>query len=436
MRCLNRMVILVFILGFTNFSQAKIAKFNTAEELDNRFRIDHMVSHITLIIQREYGSPPAIVVLPDGSKWYSTRHPDNVKWMDGMTGDIIQIPEPMAGPWQLLGRIIPGSKLEKVSNLQINVESLPQPLYQGETIKVTAGLLGDEKLIQIPGLEYLVDWNASVSSLQHSDQANFATGFKRLGKYKDDGKLLDEIPGDGIFTSNFDLNLPWGDYIFSVKATNEVFTREYSFPIKLHPSPIKINLVTPPEGSILPYRLEVHANEKHIKLSETHVEYELVGPNGIKNKILLDRVFNEDERVELPKVSEYGNYELKGKAITTTASGRQIILTLPSASFNIIEPPNKGPSESQLELARLQLAKSKEESAKSKILITVILVNFLILIVGIAGFIYWRKRKIMKEAMKTAQLNVMNEAMNDSLHEPEAIILDDIDLTLPEEHKN
>ena len=424
------------MVGVINVAQAKFASFNNAQELENRFRIDHMVSHVTLFIQREYGSPPAIIVLPDGRKWYSTRHPENVKWMDGMTGDIVYIPKPMAGPWQLLGRIAPGSKLEKVSDIQIEVQPLPQPLYQGETIKVTASLKGDDRVMQIPGLELLMDWSASVTSAQKPEQENFAAGYKRLGKYHDNGKLLDEIPGDGIFTSNFDLDLPWGDYVFSVKARNDVFSREYSFPVKLEPSPIKVNLISPPEASTLPYRLEIHANEKHINLAETHVEYELSGPNGFQDKLVLEHVFNEDERIELPKVKDFGNYTLIGKAVATTNTGREIIIDLPKASFNIVEPPEKGPTEAEIALANLQKAKVKEESAKSTILMTVIIANVVIILAGIAGFIYWRKRKIMKQAMKTAKLNVLNDAMNDSLEDQQPLTMDDIDLTMPEENKS
>ncbi len=70
-------------------SNMKVVPVDTASELKNRFRVDHMVSSMTLMIQREYGSAPVVIVLPDGSKWYANRHPETVKWVDGMTGDIM-----------------------------------------------------------------------------------------------------------------------------------------------------------------------------------------------------------------------------------------------------------------------------------------------------------------------------------------------------------
>lgn len=97
----------------------KVVPIDTASELKNRFRVDHMVGSMTLLIQREYGSAPVVIVLPDGSKWYANRHPETVKWVDGITGDIIYIESPQPGPWQLVGKVVPGSQLKRVSKLEI-----------------------------------------------------------------------------------------------------------------------------------------------------------------------------------------------------------------------------------------------------------------------------------------------------------------------------
>lgn len=80
-----------------------------------------MVDELTLFVQRDYGSAPVIIVLPDGSKWYVSRHPESVQWVDGLSGDIITIKSPMPGPWQLLGKVAKGSKIDKVSKLGIEI---------------------------------------------------------------------------------------------------------------------------------------------------------------------------------------------------------------------------------------------------------------------------------------------------------------------------
>jgi uncharacterized protein (TIGR03503 family) len=134
----------------------EVIPYSQASELKNRFRIDHMVDDVVLLIQRRYGSSPVVLVLPDGSKWYASRHPEDVKWMDGITGDMIHIKHPMAGPWQLLGNVVEGSTIKMVSKLGIGVDPIPQPLFQGERLKVTTRLLGDGLIIWLNGQQNLL----------------------------------------------------------------------------------------------------------------------------------------------------------------------------------------------------------------------------------------------------------------------------------------
>lgn len=169
-------------------SNMKVVPVDTASELKNRFRVDHMVSSMTLMIQREYGSAPVVIVLPDGSKWYANRHPETVKWVDGMTGDIIYIESPQPGPWQLVGKVVPGSKIKRVSKLEIEVQRLPQPLFQGEQTKVIAQLMGDAERVRMPGMDYLVEWTAHFVSKHRTGDENFAAGDIIVGSYKDNGE--------------------------------------------------------------------------------------------------------------------------------------------------------------------------------------------------------------------------------------------------------
>lgn len=149
-------LIVCLLLGLGGAIAAEIVPKEQASELKNRFRVDHMVDRIVLLVQREYGSAPVVVVLPDGSKWYASRHPENVKWTDGVTGDMISVENPVPGPWQLIGKVVPGSQITRVSELGIEVDELPQPLYQGERLKLTAHLTGDSLRMRLPGLEYLL----------------------------------------------------------------------------------------------------------------------------------------------------------------------------------------------------------------------------------------------------------------------------------------
>ena len=77
---------------------------------DNRFRVDDNVKEITLLMFRRRGSASVVLVQPDGSKLYFNRaEKNNIRWHDASSYDLIEIKNPMPGPWQAVGRIVAGA---------------------------------------------------------------------------------------------------------------------------------------------------------------------------------------------------------------------------------------------------------------------------------------------------------------------------------------
>lgn len=414
---------------------ANVVSSSEASVLKNRFRIDHMVDSVTLFIQRQYGSAPVVIVLPDGSKWYASRHPEQVQWVDGLSGDMVTIEKPMPGPWQLIGRVVEGSTIQKVSKLNIRVEPLPQPLFQGERVKVTAHLLGDEQRLRMPGLDYLVEWTARFISEHLPGDENFASGTLIVGSYKDHGEGLDERPDDGIFTGKINLNQPWGHYTFQVKVRNNVFTRESTHKFMLSPIPIEIDVIEPEDPLTGRYKLFIKVNEEVVQLADTHLDLELVGPAGLQLPITQNGLALAQTEISLPEVSDFGSYRIKGIAATTTISGREIILSLPEKFFNLIEPPKPPPSAEELAAVAAKKAAIAEKKAKDDAIFWIITVNLVLLILGTLILLIWRKRRNLKEALAATQQRLDQEKEKDI-----GPSLDEIDLTmpedLPEEEKN
>ncbi len=79
--------------------------------LDNRFRVDPTISQITFVVYREKNSQPVVLVRPDGKKYYAWRSPDNVRWYEESSMDIISIDNPMPGPWQAVGKVSPKNNI-------------------------------------------------------------------------------------------------------------------------------------------------------------------------------------------------------------------------------------------------------------------------------------------------------------------------------------
>ena len=431
-------LLLSLMLVWQTNAQAEMVDASKAVELKNRFRIDHMVDHLTLVIQRQYGSAPVVVVLPDGSKWYSNRHPQTVKWVDGIAADMINIEKPMPGPWQLLGSVVEGSTIQKISKLDIAVQPLPQPLYRGERLKVVAKLLGDDLTIRMPGLDYIVEWTARFSSEHLASDDNFATGTIIVGAYKDNGELLDEAPDDGVFTGSHNLLQPTGHYLLNVTARNNVFEREYVQPFELSPQPIKAKMLANNDPSKDIWKIQLSVDESEVILAQTHFEFELIGPAGFILPVTLQAMSSAEQVLFLPKVTEFGSYRVKGTAVSTTIDGREIVLYLPEMFFNFIEPPAVITAETIkiiAEKAAIQ-AKVEEEAAKNNAMFWIITINGIILLIGIISLIVWRKRQTLAQAMAAAEIRLQQNTQQpeksvDTLLE--TVDLDDIDLNIPDD---
>ncbi|MGX9459693.1 TIGR03503 family protein [Shewanella sp. A14] len=431
----------LFLLSLTltwqSNAQASMVSASKAVELKNRFRIDHMVDHLTLVIQRSYGSAPVVVILPDGSKWYSNRHPQTVKWVDGIAADMIYIEKPMPGPWQLLGSVVEGSTIEKISKLDIEVQPLPQPLYQGERLKVTAKLLGDDLTMRMPGLAYMVEWTARFTSAHLPTENNFATGTIIVGAYKDDGELLDEAPDDGIFTGSHNLHQPTGHYVLNVIARNNIFEREFLMPFELSPQPIMAKMVPNSDPSKGIWQIQLSIDDSVVLLTQTHFQFDVIGPAGMLIPITVQAITSAEQVLYLPKVNEFGSYRVKGHAVSTTIDGREIVLDLPEMFFNMIEPPAPAPSAEELaERAAIQ-ADIEEKAAKDNAMFWIITINGVLFLLGIIGLVMWRKKQTLVKAMAAAEERLKQNPIEDEEKPQDSILdsvdLDDIDLSIPDD---
>lgn len=433
-RRVKRFTAFVICYFFINgLALANVVLSNHASELKNRFRIDHMVDSMTLLIHREYGSAPVVIVRPDGSKWYVNRHPDDkVTWMEGLTGDMITIKQPMPGPWQLLGQVVEGSVIEKVSTLSIDVEAIPQPLFQGERLKLTARLLGDEQKVRLPGLDFMMNWTARFISKNNTADENYAAGTVIVGAYRDNGEALDEQPDDGLFTSDLDLEQPWGDYTLQVQAKNNVLERDYVQEFRLSKRPIDVVLLESdnPDSGI--WTLDIQINDELLLLEQTHLEAEIMGPTGKVIPVTITHFNDKQTQFTLPRVIDFGSYNLKLNAVSTTHDGREIYLTLPDLFFNLIQPPEPPPSEEELAARAEAIAKVQEQEAKEQALMLIVSMNVVIVIIGIVVLLFIRKRSNLKKALAATEARLEKEVRREKV----LLELDQIDLTMPEDGDN
>lgn len=394
---------------------------NQIPYFDNRFRLDAQLEEITLIFYRRSGTPPIILVQPDGSKIKINDLPEGVKWFDDRTFDMIKIKKPMPGPWQAVGDILPESKIMVVSEVTIAVEPIPEIVLAGETLKMTGRLINGDRAITDPTFRDVINLDVDFYSTNNSSYDNFGAEPIQLTTFRDDGEELDEYSNDGIFTGEFALNFAPGEWVPVYLVKMPMATRELrQKPIIVQKNPITISVEPATEDfqfhniifSINPDFVDpdsVIFQGKYI-LPDRHIEpFSIVEGRGKK-------------RIEKLAYTEAGIHRVNVNVFGKTKSGREFRLVVPEFVFNIerfggvLVPTldengleiigmnddseqvndisdDKEQLNLEFESSLAELTK-KAEDKQTEMLLIIGIANITIIILALITFYFMRRRKI------------------------------------------
>ncbi len=392
--------------------------------LDNRFRIDYGVKEITFIIKRKPGTPSVILVRPDGSKLYVGKvTPPDVGWLTQQDQDLITVRNPMPGPWQAIGEVDPDNRVRLLTDIRLESEPLPARLYQGERVKLQSRLLIDGAA---PGAGYyLSDLGMTVKLQQFNDAAQSGEPIveETLGHYLDDGKGLDEVPGDGVLTAEAVLDVPAGKYRALYSSGNQVFSRAQSQQVLLFPWPLSYTLDAP-SGDI-GARLSLLIDADELDPASVVIQGKAIDSAGVS--MAFNAVATEPRLgVDLSALKAAGQYRVEATLFGTTRLGREVQLQLPVKSFTIMPPPAPTPSAASPTSAAVP-TKAKFEERESPVWLPWALGGggLLLLLLGAGGFILLQKRRTLHKAM--AAQKAQSEAVAPAAQAPK------LDLNLPEQ---
>ncbi|MDX2126019.1 MAG: TIGR03503 family protein [Aeromonas hydrophila] len=392
--------------------------------LDNRFRIDYGVKEITFIVTRKPGTPSVILVRPDGSKLYVGKvTPPDVGWLALKDQDLITIRDPMPGPWQAIGEVDPDNRVRLLSNIRLETDQLPTQLYQGERVKLKSWLLIDDAPPKAG--YYLTDLGMTVRLQRFNDakQEGEPIVDEVLGHYRDDGKGLDEVPGDGIMTAEAVLDVAAGKYRAMYSTGNQVFSRARYQDVLIYPLPVSYTLAPPSQEFGAKLSFLIDADE----LDPASVVIEGKATNTVGASMAFNVVATEPRvEVDLSAIKEVGQYEVTATLFGTTRLGREIQVTLPVKSFNIFPvlaaEPSAASAASETSAAVPNQVKFEEKQSSGWLLWLLGGVGILLVLLGGVGFILLQKRRALKKAMAA------QKAESESA-KPEA----KLDLNLPEQ---
>lgn len=307
---------------------------NQIPYFDNRFKIDAMLEEITLLFYRKSGTPPIILVRPDGSKLKINSLPkDKITWFDDRTFDLITIKNPMPGPWQAIGDIVAGSRIMVVTEVTIKVEPLPEIILSGETLKVEGRLFNGELAIDDPLFRDVLHLNVDFYSTNNSAFDNFGAEPVKIAQFRDDGRDLDEYAKDGLFTGEFVLDFAPGEWIPIYYVQMPMATRELrQKPIILQKTPVVL--------SVEPVIEEGKSHRVTFSIDPTYVDVDSLLFQG--KVILPDRQVSPfsimegsgSSRVLEIEYTESGVHRVQVNAFGKTIEGREFRLVLPEFTFN------------------------------------------------------------------------------------------------------
>ncbi len=317
---------------------------NSIKLLQNRFRVDYNVEEITMVFFREYGSAPVVLVRPDGSKLFQGRvDEEKVEWFDADTFDMITIKNPVPGPWQAVGQVLPESRVMVISNIELHADPLPNVLFAGEILKSTAYLTNNGEPIDNKQFRDVVELDIEFKSTNNPNFGNFGTGDQNIATFQDDGRGMDERPADGVFTGQFNLKIPAGEWKPVFRVITPMYNREQeSQPIVLHNNPVSIDAEMNGGGDGY-HKIIIDVDRELVDIESLLVDGKVKFPNADMQNFSLTEGGSEP-REHLLVAYEKGIFRVKITAYGTTVNGRDFILDVPEFSFVA-----EGPQEPEVE---------------------------------------------------------------------------------------
>lgn len=397
----------VLLLFFNLVNIAQASTQTTMSLLDNRFRVDPTIKQINFMIYREKNSIPVVLVRPDGGKYYAQRSPENVHWHQESMMDIISIDNPMPGPWQAIGKVSPNNKIVIITDLVLHAESLPSRLYQGETIKFTAKLTSEGKPLLLRDFLDRIKLKVNFTKYVENEESLIQEArpiAQEIGSFIDDGKELDEKPGDGIFTVRLPISVEPGKYRVRITSENGVFLRTIEQVVLVYPNPIDIEfvqsrndanhkvVVTGEKGVIEPGSLMIHlthhAADKFISYVESQVDrHDLTANLTLENR------------------REPGAYSWEGRVFAEDMIlKRPLVFELPTYTYSVTEGFDLEESERiRAEAEAIHRKKMEEQRIldqrredKNQMLIIIVVCNVVILLLVVGIWFVLRKLKAKK----------------------------------------
>ena len=288
----------------------------------NEFAIDGSVDEFTALIFTDPKSPPTYLQTPSGNKIGSAQASKNIKWFHANNYDLITVIKPETGQWHLLADSDLSNRVTVISDLKLEVDSIPVNILSGERVGINMSLLENGKLLnKAPILDIMEiqvfqrhiggqEWSAPLGGASHK-------GMIEPGKfYAKFGKTL--IPGEHQFT---------------IQVDGKTFQRQNVQKVTVIENPLKVSYGLGPDASHPLFHITVTDEHSLLLADKTDLLFHISDKRGTKQDITLKRNEKNQWQGDVEAFSGLGTYSYTVKVTGLTQTMRSVDYETPVQSL-------------------------------------------------------------------------------------------------------
>ncbi len=296
-------------------------KVNLPEQVPlegDTFAIDESVKEFTVLIFRKPGGKRTELIAPDGQKFSLSNGSRNVSWFADQLYDLVTVYNPVAGKWKVAGDLDPSNRVTVVSDLEVNVQGLPDGVLEGEKITMNLQMEERGRVIANPNFLELMD-------ITFSQQT--ASGETYEGKLSRNPDGTPNVPADGIYSAKLGRTLTEGEHTFTVLVDGKTFKRKKQHRVMVYRDVLDIKTDYRDDNGQVVQILTAEPRAGMVNNESIELVAEIRNPKGESSLHPVKPSASARWQIEVPPGPTLGVYEVMLKVKGNSASGRPFELT-------------------------------------------------------------------------------------------------------------